>query len=92
MSLSNLVVQKRSISIAGHRTSISLEAPFWDALKEVAAKRGRSVQALVSEIDRGRGENNLSSAIRIAVLRAAVSGELALLPGGQCSNAARQIC
>ena len=69
-------IVKRSVSIAGHRTSISLEAPFWDALKEVAAKRGRSVQALVSEIDAGRGKNNLSSAIRVVVLQAALSGEL----------------
>ncbi len=64
---SKSVVEKRSISIAGHRTSISLEAPFWGALKELAAKRGRSVQALVAEIDKARGENNLPSAIRVVV-------------------------
>ena len=62
-------VVKRSLAIAGHRTSVSLEAPFWDALKDIAAVRGASVQALVSAIDAGRGGANLSSAIRVFVLR-----------------------
>ena len=62
-------VVKRSVAIAGHRTSVSLEAPFWDALKDIAAVRGASVQALVGEIDAGRGSANLSSAIRVFVLR-----------------------
>ena len=61
-------VVKRSVAIAGHRTSVSLEAPFWDALKDIAAARGASVQALVAEIDAGRGGANLSSAIRVFVL------------------------
>ena len=61
-------VVKRSVAIAGHRTSVSLEAPFWDALKDIAAVRGASVQALVAEIDAGRGGANLSSAIRVFVL------------------------
>ena len=61
-------VVKRSVAIAGHRTSVSLEAPFWDALKDIAAVRGASVQALVGEIDAGRGGANLSSAIRVFVL------------------------
>ena len=62
-------VVKRSVAIAGHRTSVSLEAPFWDALKDIAAVGGASVQALVAEIDAGRGGANLSSAIRVFVLR-----------------------
>jgi len=62
-------VVKRSVAIAGHRTSVSLEAPFWDALKDIAAARGASVQALIGEIDAGRGGANLSSAIRVFVLR-----------------------
>ena len=62
-------VVKRSVAIAGHRTSVSLEAPFWDALKDIAAARGASVQALVGEIDADRGGANLSSAIRVFVLR-----------------------
>ena len=67
-------VVKRSVAIAGHRTSVSLEAPFWDALKDMAAARGVSVQALVGEIDAGRGGANLSSAIRVFVLREARPG------------------
>ena len=62
-------VVKRSVAIAGHRTSVSLEAPFWDALKDIAAARGVSVQALIGNIDAGRGDANLSSAIRVFVLR-----------------------
>ena len=61
---------KRSVMIAGHRTSVSLEAPFWDALREVAVARGQSVQALIGAIDAGRGDQNLSSAIRVFVLAA----------------------
>jgi predicted DNA-binding ribbon-helix-helix protein len=61
-------LRKRSLSIAGHRTSVSLEEPFWDALKEIADARGRSVQALVGEIDAAREGRNLSSAIRVFVL------------------------
>jgi predicted DNA-binding ribbon-helix-helix protein len=56
---------------------VSLEAPFWDALREIAAARGRSVQALIGEIDAGRGEQNLSSAIRVFVL-GAVRAETAM--------------
>jgi predicted DNA-binding ribbon-helix-helix protein len=63
-------IVKRSISIAGHRTSISLEEPFWEELRAIASDRGVSVQALVGSIDAGRGEQNLSSAIRVFVLRA----------------------
>lgn len=70
------LVAKRSLSIAGHRTSISLEEPFWECLRRLAAIRGMSVQRLVGEIDAGRGRANLSSAIRVAVLAAALSGSL----------------
>ena len=62
---------KHSVMIAGHRTSVSLEDPFWTALREVAAARGQSVQALIGAIDAGRGGQNLSSAIRVFVLEAA---------------------
>jgi predicted DNA-binding ribbon-helix-helix protein len=61
------VVRKRSVTIAGHRTSVSLEEPFWDALKDLARLNGKSVNDLVTEIDTGRS-GNLSSAIRIHVL------------------------
>jgi predicted DNA-binding ribbon-helix-helix protein len=63
-------IVKHSLSIRGHRTSISLEAPFWEALRDLAAERCVPLAALVAEIDAGRGEANLSSAIRVAVLDA----------------------
>lgn len=58
---------KRSVTIAGHTTSLSLEKPFWDALKILAATQGRSLSALIAEIDERRG-TNLSSALRLYVL------------------------
>ena len=62
-------MSKRSITIAGHRTSISLEEPFWEALTEIAAIRGMSVAALVVEIDRNRPDDaNLSAALRMFAL------------------------
>lgn len=62
------VLRKRSLAIAGHSTSISLEEPFWDGLREIAAQQGRPVAVLVAEIDQTRGELNLSSALRLRVL------------------------
>ncbi|MEH3118972.1 MAG: ribbon-helix-helix domain-containing protein [Methylorubrum populi] len=62
-------VAKRSVMIAGHRTSVSLEAEFWAALQEIARRQGQSVQALIGAIDAARGGSNLSSAIRVFVLR-----------------------
>ncbi|HEY8277673.1 MAG TPA: ribbon-helix-helix domain-containing protein [Methyloceanibacter sp.] len=59
---------KRSVTIDQHRTSISLEAPFWDALSELAGAEGKSVAALIGEIDKSRGDENLSAAIRLYVL------------------------
>lgn len=62
---------KRSVTIAGHRTSISLERPFWEALKELACSEKTSVNELVRRIDLARGEKgSLSSAIRVHVLKA----------------------
>ena len=55
---------KRSVTIAGHRTSVSLEPVFWDALVADADAEGRSVNAIVAEIDEAR-TTNLSSAIRV---------------------------
>ena len=71
--MSNGIV-KRSVSIAGHRTSVSLEAPFWDALRAVAEDQGRSLQSLIAQIDAERGAQNLSSAIRVFVLRSVQTG------------------
>ena len=65
---------KRSVMIAGHRTSVSLEDPFWEALRLLAASQGRSVPAVIGSIDAGRAAQNLSSAIRVHVLAAARSG------------------
>ena len=60
---------KRSVTISGHRTSISLEAPFWTELKEFACADRLSVNELVRRIDADRpAEGNLSSAIRVYVL------------------------
>ncbi len=59
---------KRSFSIRGHRTSISLEAAFWDALRDAALREGISLAALVAKIDEGRGSAGLSSAVRIWIL------------------------
>ena len=59
---------KRSFSIAGHRTSISLENAFWIALNEIASDQKRPLAALVAEIDRERGDAGLSSAVRVWVL------------------------
>ncbi|MDR3406892.1 MAG: ribbon-helix-helix domain-containing protein [Methylovirgula sp.] len=61
-------IAKHSLTIAGHRTSISLESAFWDALRDIARARGLSLAALIGEIDAGRGAANLSSAIRVYVL------------------------
>lgn len=62
---------KRSVTIAGHRTSISLERPFWDALKERACTEKTSVNDLVRRIDTARGgKGSLSSAIRVYILNA----------------------
>jgi predicted DNA-binding ribbon-helix-helix protein len=69
-------VRKRSIRIAGHRTSVALEAPFWEALDCLAAARGLSLAALVGEIDAGRGTRNLASALRLYVLDRAKEGAL----------------
>jgi predicted DNA-binding ribbon-helix-helix protein len=69
-------VRKRSIRIAGHRTSVSLEGPFWEALERLAAARGLSLAALVGEIDAGREAKNLASALRLHVLARAKAGEL----------------
>lgn len=61
-------LKKRSVDIDGHRTSVSIEAPFWDALREIAERKDLSVNHLIAEIDKDR-TGNLSSAIRVYVLR-----------------------
>ncbi len=61
-------VVKRSIVVAGHKTSVSLEEAFWNGMKEISAARGVTLSELVGEIDGGRQQGNLSSAIRLFVL------------------------
>ncbi len=61
-------VVKRSIVIAGHKTSVSLEDEFWRALKEIATTRDMTLSEMVASIDTGRRRGNLSSAIRLFVL------------------------
>jgi predicted DNA-binding ribbon-helix-helix protein len=63
-------VLKRSIVIAGHKTSISLEDEFWESFKEIAEERGMTVTAMIGAIDDDRKHANLSSAIRLFVLSA----------------------
>ncbi len=61
---------KRSITIAGHRTSLSLEPEFWNALKELAKNQSLSTAQLITQIDSTRNKRNLSSACRVYVLQA----------------------
>jgi predicted DNA-binding ribbon-helix-helix protein len=61
-------VRKRSVVVSRHKTSVSLEEPFWQALREIAAEREMTTSALLSSIASKRGESNLSSAVRLAVL------------------------
>lgn len=65
----NSPVAKRSVILAGARTSISLEEEFWVGLREIAVLRGVSLSEVLGEIDRERQKSNLSSATRVYVLR-----------------------
>ena len=62
-------MHKRSLTIAGHRTSIALEPEFWIGLEALAERRSTRLVALIEEIDSSRQTPNLSSALRVAVLR-----------------------
>jgi predicted DNA-binding ribbon-helix-helix protein len=61
-------VVKRSIVVAGHKTSVSLEEAFWNGMKEISGERNMTLSELVGEIDSKRQQGNLSSAIRLFVL------------------------
>jgi predicted DNA-binding ribbon-helix-helix protein len=72
------LVRKHSVTIRGHRTSFSLEQPFLDELRAIAAARGLTLAALIATVDEGRSrEANLSSALRIFVLEQAKRGAAA---------------
>jgi len=60
---------KRSLSLAGHRTSLSLEPEFWAELDQAARDRGQSLASLVGEIDESRGAEPLASSMRVWVLK-----------------------
>ena len=61
---------KRSLTLRGHRTSVSLEEEFWQAFRDIAAQEGKPLNALAAEIDEASGvETGLASAIRLFVLR-----------------------
>ncbi|WP_420403331.1 ribbon-helix-helix domain-containing protein [Nisaea sp.] len=66
-------LRKRTVTVSGHQTSISLEEAFWEALKQIARRRGLSINTLVSEVDATR-TGNLSSALRVFVLAELQSG------------------
>jgi predicted DNA-binding ribbon-helix-helix protein len=70
----NARVIKRSLVIAGHRTSVSLEDAFWRRLRAIAAERRLSLNGLAAMIDASRDGANLSSAIRVFVLEAGSAG------------------
>lgn len=73
--MSGAVVRRHSVTLQGHRTSVSLEDAFWRRLKLIAAERGLSINALVAEVDAGRdveAGGNLSSALRLLVLEDAL--------------------
>ena len=73
---------KRSVNIAGHSTSVSLEEPFWHELKRIAVNRDISLAALIAQIDQDRTTENLSSALRLAVLDDLKQGAAGSSPSG----------
>ena len=71
---------KHSLTLRGHRTSVSLEAAFWDAFRRLALTCGQSINDLAADIDASRGDVGLASAIRVFVLEAALSASPPLSP------------
>uniref|UniRef100_UPI004047DAEE ribbon-helix-helix domain-containing protein n=1 Tax=Yoonia sp. TaxID=2212373 RepID=UPI004047DAEE len=60
---------KRSLTLRGHRTSVSLEEPFWQAFRDIAVARDQTINGLAAQIDTARGDVGLASAIRLFVLK-----------------------
>ena len=86
------LVIKRSVVIAGHKTSVSLEDAFWKALKEIAHERDMTSSDLAAAIDSGRQQGNLSSAIRLFVLdyyRSQISVDPAAAPNERREHQSR---
>ena len=72
-------ITKRSVVIGGHKTSVSLEEPFWNAVREIAGSQQMTVSSLLRQIDLDRRNSNLSSAIRVFVLEN-VRAQMAIVP------------
>lgn len=64
---------KRSLTLRGHRTSVSLEDIFWDEFRRIADQDGKTINGLAAEIDEGRGDIGLASALRVYVLERALA-------------------
>jgi predicted DNA-binding ribbon-helix-helix protein len=64
----NSVISKRTITIDGHKTNVTLEDAFWYGLREIARRKNTTLRSLITQIDDARERNNLSSAIRVFVL------------------------
>ncbi|WP_341365973.1 ribbon-helix-helix domain-containing protein [Yoonia sp. BS5-3] len=64
---------KRSLTLRGHRTSVSLEDIFWDTFRQIAETDGKTINGLAAEIDEGRGDIGLASAIRVYVFERVLS-------------------
>ncbi|MCZ4272602.1 ribbon-helix-helix domain-containing protein [Maritalea porphyrae] len=62
-------MKKRSLTIAGHRTSVALEQEFWDEIDALAKVQSLTLSQLIEQIDQNRDTENLASALRLAVLR-----------------------
>jgi predicted DNA-binding ribbon-helix-helix protein len=82
-------IVKRSVVIGGHKTSISLEEPFWIDLKQIAHAQHMTLSALVAQIDDTREQSNLSSAIRVFVLHH--FRRLFLRPPASCGRDSSQL-
>jgi predicted DNA-binding ribbon-helix-helix protein len=68
-SLGRSLISKRTVTVDGHKTSVGMEEPFWTAFKEIAAIKKMPIRALLSEIANSERPANLSSAIRLYVLK-----------------------
>jgi len=73
-------MEKRSVVIAGHATSVALEADFWDVLEALAARDGASLAAFIERVDAERNEGNLASALRRHALAEALQGRVPEIP------------
>ena len=80
------LVLKRTVAVAGHKTSVSLEDPFWTALKDIASGRHMTLSDLVTEVHANRQHDNLSCALRLFVL-GFYRDQIAGRPGGMQSVA-----